>query len=284
MLCYYQPDKYYPLGGQHGVLLRGALSATLGTCELTLAKGSGPFIRLLLPTCRDVRGFSLLSGEMERKAMLQTFLGGFTNPFSGPITLTTILIAGGLMLLTALFFILRKMKLDTRTLVIASMCVTIAFILSYIRFFTMPQGGSITPGSMLPILLFAWVFGPIPGIAVGVVYGLLQFMQDGFVITYGVMQPFFDYVFAFGVLGLAGVFKRHLNIGIVVAVSLRYAFHVISGVLFFSMFAKDQPVWIYSSLYNGFMLPELLICLAIANIPQFKSAVKRIFQGKPVTL
>jgi thiamine transporter len=221
---------------------------------------------------------------MERNAMFQKFLEGFTNPFANPVALTTILIVSCLVLLTVLFLILRKVKLDTRTLVVASMCVTIAFVLSYIRFFTMPQGGSITPGSMLPILLFAWYFGPIPGIAVGIVYGVLQFLQDGASFSYGLMEPVLDYILAFGILGLAGVFKKHLNIGIVVAVMLRYAFHVVSGVLFFSMYAKDQPVWAYSSVYNSFMLPELVICLLIANIPQFKSAVKQAFGGRPATV
>jgi thiamine transporter len=221
---------------------------------------------------------------MERKAMFQKFLEGFQNPFSDPIASTTLIILGGLILLTALFLILRKVKLDTRTLVIASMCVTIAFVLSYIRFFTMPQGGSVTPGSMLPILLFAWYFGPVPGLAVGIVYGVLQFLQDGASFSYGLMEPVFDYLLAFGILGLAGLFKKHLNVGIIVAVFLRYAIHVVSGVLFFSMYAKDQPVWIYSSVYNSFMLPELLICLVIVNVPQLKSAVRRSFTGKQATV
>lgn len=215
--------------------------------------------------------------------MFQKFLEGFTNPFADPIASTTLLIVGGLILLTVLFLILRKLKMDTRMLVIASMCISIAFVLSYVRFFKMPQGGSVTPGSMLPIFLFAWYFGPIPGLAVGIVYGVLQFLQDSASFSYGIMEPVLDYILAFGALALAGVFKKHLNIGILLASLLRYAIHVVSGVLFFSMYAKDQPVWVYSSLYNSFMLPELLICLAIANIPQFKSAVRRAFGGKPVT-
>jgi thiamine transporter len=225
---------------------------------------------------------------MERKAMqkfLDDFLKRFTNPFSDPIATTTLIILGGLILLTVLFLILRKVKMDTRTLVIASMCVTIAFVLSYIRFFSMPQSGSVTPGSMLPILLFAWVFGPIPGIAVGVVYGVLQFMQDGMNFSYGIMEPVLDYLLAFGVLGLAGLFKKHLNMGIIIACSLRYIMHVVSGIIFFYMYAGEgQPVLVYSLLYNLFMVPELAICLLIVNIPQFKSAVTRAFKGNPATV
>lgn len=213
--------------------------------------------------------------------MLQKFLEGFQNPFTDPQSLTTaLIIAAGLILLTGGFLVLRRLKLDTRTLVIASMCVTIAFILSYIKFFTMPQGGSVTPASMLPILLFAWYYGPVPGLAAGLVYGVLQFLQDGASFGYGLMEPVFDYLLAFGVLGLAGVFKKHMNAGIVVMVALRYAIHVLSGVLFFYMYAKDQPVLVYSALYNSFILPELIICLVVANIPQFKKAIAGIFKGR----
>jgi thiamine transporter len=219
---------------------------------------------------------------MERKTM-QKILEGFQNPFADPKAMTvTLIIAAGLILMICLFFALRKLKMDTRTLVIASMCITIAFILSYIRFFKMPQGGSITPASMLPILLFGWYFGPIPGLAVGVVYGVLQFIQDGSVLSYGLMEPIFDYILAFGVLGLAGLFKKHLTVGIIVAVALRYVIHVVSGIIFFYMYAgEDQSVLAYSTIYNSFILPELVICLAIANIPQFKSAIARIFQKQP---
>lgn len=211
---------------------------------------------------------------------MQEFLNGFTNPFAKPETLTiALIIAGGLILATLLLIVLRKLKLNTRTLVTASMCITIAFILSYIRFFTMPQGGSITPASMLPIMLFAWYFGPIPGLAVGIVYGVLQFIQDGFSFTYGLMEPIFDYILAFGVLGLVGLFKKHLIVGIIVAVALRYVLHVVSGMIFFYMYADEgQSVLAYSSIYNSFVLVELAICLAIANIPQFKSAIARIFK------
>ena len=219
--------------------------------------------------------------------MWQKFLEGFTNPFANPIALTTILIAAGLVLLVLVLVFLRRLKLDTRTLVIAAMCITISFVLSYVKFFTMPQGGSVTPASMLPILLFAWAYGPVPGLAVGLVYGALQFIQDGANFSYGVMEPVFDYFLAFGVLGFAGLFKKHLNIGIIVTVALRYLLHFVSGIIFFSEYAEGQPVAIYSALYNSFMLPELVICLVIANLPGLKSAITRTFKKpgavKPVT-
>ncbi len=215
--------------------------------------------------------------------MWQKFLEGFQDPFADPISLTTVLILSGLVLLVIALLALRKLKLDTRTLVVAAMCITIAFLLSYIRFYRMPQGGSVTAASMLPIILFAWQFGPVPGLAVGLVYGALQFIQDGANFSYGLMEPVFDYFLAFGVLGLVGLFKKHLTIGIIVVVTLRYLLHVVSGVIFFSEYAEGQPVWIYSLLYNGFMLPELAICLVIANLPGLQSAIIRQMK-KPVTV
>ncbi len=216
--------------------------------------------------------------------MWQEFLANFKNPFADPISLTTVFILTGLVLLVIALLALRKLKLDTRTLVVAAMCVTIAFLLSYIRFYRMPEGGSVTAASMLPIILFAWQFGPVPGLAVGLVYGALQFIQDGANFSYGLMEPVFDYFLAFGVLGLAGLFKKHLTIGIIVVVALRYLLHVVSGVIFFAEYANEgQPVLVYSLLYNGFMLPELAICLVVASLPGLQSAITRHMK-KPTTV
>ncbi|HCS72894.1 MAG TPA: energy-coupled thiamine transporter ThiT, partial [Clostridiales bacterium] len=96
-------------------------------------------------------------------------------------------------------FFLRKSKdvrFSTKMLVYASMSIALAFVLSYIRLYKMPQGGSVTPGSMLPILLFAYIFGPIPGILTGIAYGFLQFIQDSYLVHWA--QLLFDYPIAFG--------------------------------------------------------------------------------------
>ena len=72
----------------------------------------------------------------------------------------------------------------------------------------MPQGGSITPASMLPLMLFSAAFGVGPGVAAGLVYGILQYLQGGDFLN--VWQVLFDYLIAFAALGLAGLYK-HLN-------------------------------------------------------------------------
>ncbi|MDF2596263.1 MAG: thiT, partial [Clostridia bacterium] len=75
-------------------------------------------------------------------------------------------------------------RLTTKKLVYGGMCIAIAFILSYIRLYKMPQGGSITLASMFPVILYAMVFGPIPGIIAGVAYGFLQLIQDAWVLNW----------------------------------------------------------------------------------------------------
>lgn len=181
-------------------------------------------------------------------------------------------------LLVALGFLLRRLKLDTRTLVSASLCIALGFILSTLKFYQMPQGGSITPASMLPVMLFAWAFGPVPGIAAGVVYGALQLLQDFYVVHPA--QLLLDYIFAFGALGLAGFFRKNLLLGVLIAGLTRFVFHFISGVVFFGSFAPaGQSVFAYSLVYNAsVVLPDTAICLIIAAIPGFRHTAQRLFR------
>ncbi len=183
-----------------------------------------------------------------------------------------------LALLVGLFFALRRLQLDTRALVAASLCIALGFILSNLKFYQMPQGGSITPASMLPVMLFAWAFGPIPGFAAGLVYGALQLLQDFYVVHPA--QLLLDYIFAFTALGLAGFFRKNLLLGVLVAGLTRFVFHFLSGVVFFGSFAEDQNVFVYSLVYNAsVVLPDTAICLVIAAIPGFRRAMERVFKA-----
>lgn len=170
----------------------------------------------------------------------------------------------------------KKEAMTTKKLVYGSLCISIAFVLSYIRIFHMPQGGSITPASMLPIMFFAYIFGPVEGIIAGMAYGMLQYVQDAYMVHW--IQLLFDYPLAFGALGLAGYFRNNFKLGLIVGSLGRFIFHVLSGVFFFADYAAEAgmaPVP-YSLAYNSFIGVELVICIAIASIPQFSSALKRI--------
>ena len=191
------------------------------------------------------------------------------------IAAVVILIAGALILFRAMR---KKHDLQSswtiRELSMAAMCLALAFLLSFIRIFALPQGGSVTPASMLPIMLFAYVYGTPKGLIVGLAYGLLQCLQDFWVIHWA--QFFLDYIAAFMVLGLAGVFKKSIFPGMALACVLRFVFHVLSGVIFFSIYAGDQNVWLYSLGYNSFVLVELAICIVITVIPPVHTLIKSL--------
>jgi thiamine transporter len=112
---------------------------------------------------------------------LSDMFGKFAELTPATISLLIILLvvgAGGAVLLRKS----REVRFTTRMLVYASMSIALAFVLSYIRLARMPQGGSVTPGSMLPLMLFAYIFGPIPGIITGIAYGFLQYIQDPYLV------------------------------------------------------------------------------------------------------
>lgn len=187
-----------------------------------------------------------------------------------------------LVIIGAAFLISLTLKKDkqkqntTKKLTYGSICIALSFVLSYIRFFKMPQGGSITAGSMLPVMLFAYWFGPADGIVAGMVYGLLQFIQDPFIIH--PLQVVLDYPLAFGALGLAGLSKKNFSLSLAIGSIFRFFFSFLSGTLFFVEYAKqvgEAPV-VYSLAYNSVILIDGLICIAISLIPQFKSAINRV--------
>lgn len=170
----------------------------------------------------------------------------------------------------------REIKFTTKMLVYGSLCISLSFVLSYLKIFSWPQGGSITPGSMLPIMIFASMFGVLPGIVVGIAYGMLQLIQDPYVIHWA--QLFLDYPLAFGAIGMAGLFKDNLALSALVGGASRFFFSFLSGFIFFGSYAPEgmNPI-IYSLAVNGLIIgTETLICSALALVPQIKSATKRI--------
>lgn len=187
-----------------------------------------------------------------------------------------------LVIIGAAFLVSLTLKKDkqkqntTKKLTYGSICIALSFVLSYIRFFKMPQGGSITAGSMLPVMLFAYWFGPADGVIAGMVYGLLQFIQDPFIVH--PLQVVLDYPLAFGALGLAGLSKKNFSLSLAIGTIFRFLFSFLSGTLFFVEYAKQvgQAPVVYSLAYNSVILIDGLICIAISLIPQFKSAINRV--------
>ncbi|WP_409227435.1 energy-coupled thiamine transporter ThiT [Gudongella sp. SC589] len=153
------------------------------------------------------------------------------------------------------------------------MMIALSALLSYIRIYQAPNGGSVTAGSMIPIMIFAIRWGLGPGLAVGATYGLLDFILKPYFVH--PLQLLFDYPFAFGSLGLAGIAyvltkKKGKSgygsvlLGVSLAILGRLVFHVLSGVVFFAEYAGDQNPWIYSIVYNAtYLVPELIISMIV---------------------
>lgn len=182
-----------------------------------------------------------------------------------------------------LFAAARKTRWDSRRIANASMCIAIAFILSCIKLYRMPQGGSITPASMLPLVAFAVACGPLQGAIVGCAYGLIGLIQDPYVIH--PVQMLVDYPLAFGALALGGLvcllpIKKELKLPLAVLIGGigRYAMAVLSGTVFFSEYAPaDQSAFIYSLIYNiSYLGPDVLVCMFIACLPGISRIVDLI--------
>ncbi len=157
---------------------------------------------------------------------------------------------------------------NTKMMAMGAVCIALSSVLSMIKIWKMPQGGSITAASMLPLMLFSYVYGMGPGCLVGALYGVLQFIIEPYFLS--VPQMLLDYPIAFGMMGLAGLFSKMddenlgLTVGVVLASVGRFVAAVLSGVIFFAEYAGDQNPWVYSIVYNGsYMLPECIICVIL---------------------
>lgn len=173
-------------------------------------------------------------------------------------------------------------KLTTRTLVQGALCIALAFVLSYIKLFSMPMGGSITLFSMLPIFVYAWLYGPAAGLLAGFAYSLLQIVQGAYIVHWA--QFILDYILAFTVLGVAGFFPKSLALGAGVGGLCRMICGVISGAVFFGEYAAEagyQSAWLYSFMYNLTTIgADTVLCVIAALIPAVSKAAIRIRDGK----
>lgn len=168
-----------------------------------------------------------------------------------------------------------KSKLTTRVLVEAALMIALATLLSLLKVYEAPYGGSITAGSMIPILYVALRYGAGVGILAGGVYGIMQLVLEPYVVHWA--QLILDYPLAFGLLGLAGLTANPV-IGAVLGIGGRFLSHWFSGVIFFAANAPENiDPYLYSTLYNaGYLVPELIISTIILRwlLPRLKKALK----------
>ncbi len=175
---------------------------------------------------------------------------------------------------------LQKSKtLSVKSMTYTAIALTLAIVLSNFKLFHMPFGGSITPFSMLFVVLIGYWFGAIPGVLGGVTYGLLQLIIAPYVIHPA--QLLLDYPLAFGALGVSGFFCNKPNgliKGYAVGVLGRWVFSSLSGCIFFASYAPENmnPI-IYSVLYNGFYMGgEAVLTIGLLLVPSFKRAIEQI--------
>lgn len=197
--------------------------------------------------------------------------GGYKDVSQAGLYISAIVLVF-ILVVAATVFSKRNGPFTTREMAYAAISLALAFALSYVKFFAMPQGGSVTLASMLPIMLFSYMFGIKKGIIVGAIYGVLQAIQEPEIIHPA--QFFLDYPIAFAMLGLAGIFKE-LNIikkpvaaftaGAVLAGVLRYFSHVFSGIFAFASYAPSgYSAAAWGFLYNTFTFADVAIVIVVA--------------------
>ena len=209
----------------------------------------------------------------------------------------------------------QKTQAITVSAVMIAFAVSISAICAVMPFLNLPFGGGFTIASMLPIIVVSYMYGTKWGLLTAFVYSIMQ-MLLGFNTVSAFFLPgdsqmvwwraiivcLIDYVIAYTVLGFGGVFRKRFGakkaivLGSILAISLRYIAHIVSGAIFFGTWAEwfftqdGFPTWgqailntfsgdalaiVYSIIYNGtYMIPEIIITAVVAcfvtRIPQIK--------------
>lgn len=174
----------------------------------------------------------------------------------------------------------RGKKIGTKQLVFSAMAMALGMVTSMIKLIDMPMGGSVTPCSMLFICLIGYMFGIRTGLMAAIAYGFLQLIVDPYIIS--IPQMLTDYIFAFGALGLSGVFanrKHGLICGYLLGVLGRYFFTFLSGMIFFGSYASyyNMSAPIYSLRYNGAYLGlEAFITVMLLLLPPVSAGLLKV--------
>ena len=216
------------------------------------------------------------------------------------------------------------MNMKTKRITESAMLLAVAIVLELVsKMFIpeMPFGGQVTLVSMLPVVLISYRHGVKWGLVSGVAYALLEmaigaktvaaafqpgYFGDGVMLLNAFIMCVLDYLVAFTVLGIGGLFRNKIQnkgvglmCGSLVALGARYVAHIASGYILFSgwaewFFTQDGfPAWgaqlaaslspaglglVYSVVYNGmYMVPEMIItavvALLLARVPKIVTKI-----------
>lgn len=172
------------------------------------------------------------------------------------------------------------MKKNVRAMTECSIMIALSTVLSLIKLAELPYGGSVTIASMLPIAIAVFRHGGAWGFATALVNAFIQMLLglnnfSYFTTWQSILAlAIFDYVLAFAVFSLSGIFKKviknqgvAITLGVLLASILRYACHVISGATVWAgLSIPDEAALLYSFSYNAtYMIPETLV-LALCTL------------------
>jgi thiamine transporter len=201
--------------------------------------------------------------------ILQNFFGSLGGQIS------TIVIIVALMVLVA---ITDKKKMDISIMIKTAMLIAIAYVLNQLTLFRMPQGGSVTPFSMLFIVLVGYLFGPKQGVIAGVAFGLLDLLLKPYVIH--PVQLFLDYPLAFGALGIGSLLrnqKHGLMKTYLLGILGRFVVSSISGIIFFMDVTNGVWAGLITAIgYNfTYIAAEGFITIIILLVPQINKLFEK---------
>ena len=190
-----------------------------------------------------------------------------------PMTILTIIAC--LVLFFALFRF-KKIKFNARIITHISIALALSTILNIFKIYRFPQGGSITIGCMVPILIISFAYGKEVGFLTGFLYGIINLLTDPYIVH--PIQVLFDYPLPSMAMGLAGCFRNRISLGVFVAFLAKFLCHFISGVVFFGQYAPaNMGAVVYSILVNLPMVAgEMVICMVILRFIPLNRMIKII--------
>ncbi|MBR2337256.1 MAG: energy-coupled thiamine transporter ThiT [Clostridia bacterium] len=204
---------------------------------------------------------------------LFTDVAGFfkDEPLAAWISVGTIIVLVGI-----LFLICIKNKnegFNTKKMAFAGICLASSFALSFVKFKFIPSG-SITVASLVPIMLYAYFFGTVSGLLVGLIHGLLQFIESAWL--YNATTFLLDYPIAFASVAMMGVARKLFNkelpaltVGVLLTYLCRFTAHLISGFIYFGGGIVETSIphssmFVYSFIYQiSYVGPDMIIALVV---------------------
>lgn len=202
-------------------------------------------------------------------------------------SLTNILSLFALFSFIIFLIYIKKIKLSTSAIVKIGLAIALSVVLDKITLFKMSQGGSVTPGSMIPIIIISFIYGPQVGMLSGFLFGFINLILGGSIVH--PIQMILDYPLAFMMIGMSGYLKPNYmldtnnkaRIKVVLAVLIatlgRLICHFLSGIIFFREYAGQMNPYLYSLIYNiSFLSVEFLICSTIMCVLPLKKLIYTI--------